>query len=165
MNNKILAVEDDPTQQFVLKVVLESYGLQADIVSTAEKALEHLDSEDNDYALILMDIRLPGMDGYDCSRLIRKKDCARISSIPILAVTAYAASEDRRQCLEAGMNDYISKPYQLDVFQRLINKYMQNGSDFERVRPLSFEEEREFDPLGLLQNKQMSDGGAFVPGV
>ncbi len=123
----ILAVEDDATQQYVLRVVFESFGMQADIVSSAEKAIECLFDQKRDYSLVLMDIRLPGMDGFDCTREIRKRQQKSKFKIPIIAVTAYASTEDRALCLAAGMDDYISKPYELGEFKKLINKHLEQS--------------------------------------
>jgi CheY-like chemotaxis protein len=129
--NKLLAVEDDITQQYVLRVVLESFGMRADIVSSGEEALDFLFVRPNSYSVVLMDIRLPGMDGFDCTREIRKRQAKNRFKIVIIAVTAYASAEDRKLCLDSGMDDYMSKPYQLDAFRKLIEKYLvqQHGYD------------------------------------
>ena len=136
--NKILVVEDDMTQQYVMRVVLDSFNFSADIVSTGEKALECLNSGDHDYGLVLMDIRLPGMDGFECAKAIRKCQHESVSQIPIVAVTAYAGAEDRKQCIDSGMNDYISKPYELHVFKALIEQYLGREVD-ERPNALPTE--------------------------
>ncbi len=126
----ILAVEDDATQQYVLRVVFESFGMQADIVSSAERAIDYLFNQKRDYSLVLMDIRLPGMDGFDCTREIRQRQQKSKFKIPIIAVTAYASIDDRALCLAAGMDDYISKPYELEAFKKLINKHLEQSHGF-----------------------------------
>ncbi len=130
--NKILAVEDDVTQRYVLRIVLENFGLDFEIVSSAEEALVGMFERSKNYALILMAIKLPGMDGFECTREIRKRQ-AKLGARPvaIVAVTAFASAEDRQLCLESGMDDYISKPYTIEAFRAMIDKYLepQRGYD------------------------------------
>lgn len=124
--NKILAVEDDATQRYVLKIVLENFGLDFEIVSSAEEALADLFERSKNYGLILMDIKLPGMDGFECTREIRKRQAQKgAGRIAIVAVTAFASAEDRQFCIDAGMDDYISKPYTLEAFKSIIDKYLE----------------------------------------
>ncbi|CAN5203192.1 hypothetical protein BH10CYA1_BH10CYA1_49280 [soil metagenome] len=124
--NKILAVEDDVTQRYVLKIVLESFGMNFEIVSSGEEALVAVLDPTKNYALILMDVKLPYMDGFECTREIRKREVrAGDSKIAIIAVTAFASAEDRQLCLDAGMDDYISKPYTLEAFRALLDKYLE----------------------------------------
>ena len=124
--NKILAVEDDATQRYVLRIVLENFELNFEIVSSAEEALKELFERSKNYALVLMDIKLPGMDGFECAREIRKRQAEQGEGrIAIVAVTAFASAEDRQFCLEAGMDDYISKPYTIEAFKSMIDKYLE----------------------------------------
>ncbi|MBS2003627.1 MAG: response regulator [Candidatus Obscuribacterales bacterium] len=126
MMKKILAVEDDVTQRYVLKIVLESFALDFEIAASAEEALKLIFEHKHRFALVLMDIKLPGMNGLDCTREIRRREAAEsLIKIGIIAVTAYAGSEDRALCFEAGMDDYLSKPYTLEAFKSLIDKYLQ----------------------------------------
>ncbi len=124
--NKILAVEDDVTQRYVLRIVLENFGMDFEIVSSAEEALKDIFERSKNFVLILMDIKLPGMDGFECTREIRKRQArAGAPRISIIAVTAFASFEDRQLCLDAGMDDYISKPYTLEALKALIDKYLE----------------------------------------
>lgn len=124
--NKILAVEDDLTQRYVLRIVLENFELNFEIVSSAEEALKELFERSKNYALVLMDIKLPGMDGFECTREIRKRQAEQGEGrIAIVAVTAFASAEDRQFCLDAGMDDYISKPYTIEAFKSMIDKYLE----------------------------------------
>jgi CheY-like chemotaxis protein len=125
---KILAVEDDVTQRYVLKIVLESFAMNFKIVPSAEEALALLFEQKKRFAFILMDIKLLGMDGFECTREIRRRERAAGSRrITIIAVTAYASVDDRNLCFEAGMDDYLSKPYTLDSLRELIDKYLERA--------------------------------------
>ncbi len=105
----ILIVEDHPQQQLVMSMLAEKAEVSARVVSSGLEALEALD-RCPDYKLILMDWRLSGMDGLECTRRIRMRESAHGNRIPIIAVTANAMNGDREKCIEAGMDDYLSKP-------------------------------------------------------
>ena len=97
---------DDARNAFALSKLLADKGLKVHIAPNGEKALDTLDKTPID--LVLMDIMLPGMDGYEITRRIRAQ--VRFRQLPILALTAKAMKGDREKCLEAGANDYLSKP-------------------------------------------------------
>ncbi len=106
LKGKVLLVEDNPTNQLVARELLESFGLQVVIADEGGAALERLCQ--NGFDLVLMDIQMPGMDGYAATRAIRADH--RHAQLPIIAMTAHAMEGDKEQCLAAGMNDYLSKP-------------------------------------------------------
>ena len=103
---RILLAEDNPINQEVALELLRGVGLQADLAVNGQKAVEMLAQQD--YDLILMDMQMPVMDGLSATRAIRQSERGR--SLPILAMTANAFSEDRQRCLDAGMNDHVAKP-------------------------------------------------------
>jgi signal transduction histidine kinase/ActR/RegA family two-component response regulator len=106
----ILVVDDDPMNLEVAQLQLEAAGLKVDIANSGEKAIT-LASE-TAYALILMDMQMPGMDGLDTTRHIRELPGYRLT--PIIAMTANTFADDRTLCLQAGMNDFIGKPFEID---------------------------------------------------
>jgi CheY-like chemotaxis protein len=122
----LLIVEDDKTQQKVLGLLAEKFGFVSVIVNTGEQALSALDVCDTFFDAILMDIRMPDMDGYECTARIRAKFALEKRHIPIIAVTAYASDEYRLQCLKAGMDDYLSKPFDAEEFRRILLKWAYN---------------------------------------
>lgn len=113
----ILLVEDNPLNQKVALIMLERLGYTADVASDGREALRHI--ERNRYDLILMDCRMPEMDGFEATRRIRAT-VEYGKQLPIIAMTAGAYSNDREACLSAGMTDYLSKPVrELDLKNKL----------------------------------------------
>ncbi len=119
---KILLVEDNRVNQKVAIKVLRKIGYEADIANNGKEAVQILGDEP--YDLVLMDCQMPEMDGYDATRCIRHDQKIAInSSIPIIAMTANAMKGDKEKCLDAGMNDYISKPIDIKVLSKAIDKW------------------------------------------
>ncbi|MGW8303491.1 MAG: response regulator, partial [Desulfobacterales bacterium] len=107
---KILVAEDTPFNQTFILRLLEKNGFHAILVENGRQALEAFNPDTFD--VILMDVQMPEMDGFEATRQIRKREAASGSDghMPIIAMTAYATEGDRERCLEAGMDDYVSKP-------------------------------------------------------
>jgi signal transduction histidine kinase/response regulator of citrate/malate metabolism len=103
---KILVVDDNLMNQKLTSIILKHYGFEIMIAKNGKKAIEFLKEKQTD--LILMDIQMPVMDGYKTTQLIR--DELHIAT-PIIAMTAHALSGEREKCLQAGMNDYLAKPF------------------------------------------------------
>ena len=111
--------EDDPSNQKVLMEMLKRLGYKPEAVADGLEVLQALKRQD--YDLVLMDVSMPEMDGITAAREIRK---FRPENGPrIIAVTAYALKGDREKCLEAGMDDYISKPVQKKELEAILRKY------------------------------------------
>jgi PAS domain S-box-containing protein len=120
---RILLVEDNVVNQRVALRLLEKSGFDADVVSNGKEAVIEL--QRNPYDLVLMDISMPEMDGYEATRLIRDpKTNVKNRNVPIIAMTAHALKEDRKRCLDAGMDDYISKPVRPEKLAEVMEKFL-----------------------------------------
>ncbi len=115
----VLVVDDDMRNSFALSKVLRARGLRVLLAQDGRKALVQLDNNPA-IELVVMDIMMPGMDGCQTMREIRKE--ARWAALPIIAVTAKAMRGDRDKCLEAGANDYLSKPIDTDELFEMMNR-------------------------------------------
>jgi CheY-like chemotaxis protein len=120
-SSRVLLVEDEPINREVMLYLLEDAGLAVDVAVNGEEALWM--AVGGDYAIILMDIQMPVMDGIDATLVIRQ--LPELSSVPILAITANAYDEDRERCLAAGMNDHIGKPVEPDVLCATVLHWLQ----------------------------------------
>lgn len=130
---RILLAEDNIINQTVARRMLEKLGIEADIVDTGLKAVREQTAKD--YDIILMDMHMPEMDGLEATRRIRKT-LSKTNQPYIIAMTAAALEEDKRNCFEAGMNDFLSKPVKLEQLKKAIIKSQENtqpGHDTEKI--------------------------------
>jgi len=118
---KILLVDDDIRNVFALSSVLEGYQMQVTFAENGREALDIL-VEQEDFDLILMDMMMPEMDGYEATRRIRQMP--KYAKLPIIALTAKAMKEDRAKCLEAGVSDYMKKPIETDQLLSLMRVWL-----------------------------------------
>ncbi len=105
-NVRVLLVEDNKMNQKLAAIHLEKFGTKVTIAENGYQCLELM--QKNEYDVVLMDLHMPGVDGFGATYVIRNK---LLKNVPIIALTANAISGDKEKCLEAGMNDYISKPF------------------------------------------------------
>ncbi|MBD3418990.1 MAG: response regulator [Chitinivibrionales bacterium] len=125
-SGRILLAEDNITNQYVGLAILKKLGFQADAVADGAEALASL--KDISYDLVLMDLQMPNVDGIEATRRIREPGAAVLNrDVPIIALTAHAHEDDRRRCLDAGMNDYISKPIKPEALRKAIERAWQAG--------------------------------------
>ena len=129
MTKKVLIIDDDSKNIFALSATLKAKGIVTASATNAADGIQLL-HEDESITVILMDMMMPEMDGYDAIRQIRKR--AQWKNLPVIAVTAKAMTGDREKCIEAGASDYISKPVDTDQLISLLriwlyeNDYRQN---------------------------------------
>ncbi len=123
-NKQILIVDDDIRNVFALSAVLEEKNIELVTAQNGQEALDILHQRDR-LDLILMDIMMPVMDGYDCMKKIRKME--RFKNTPIITLTAKAQKEDRQKCLDAGANDYLTKPIDNEQLLYLLKVWTKNS--------------------------------------
>ena len=124
---RVLLVEDNELNAEIAMAILEQSGLILDRVEDGLACVNRLSEVDADlYDLILMDIQMPNMNGYEATRRIRQFENVKKASIPILAMTANAFEEDKKMAMEAGMNGHISKPIDVNVLENQIIKVIRN---------------------------------------
>ena len=129
---RVLVAEDNPVNQQVIVDLLAAAGVEADVAGTGVEAVRMATA--GNYDLILMDMQMPEMDGLEATRAIRAQPGG--GATPILAVTASAFSEDRQQCLDAGMNDHIAKPVDPETLYRTLMRWLpRKGSAVEPQAP------------------------------
>ncbi len=124
--NHFLLVEDDPINQEVALAVLDAMGIKVDVANNGQEGYEMFMK--NDYDLILMDMRMPVMDGLTATRKIRSSGKQDAQNIPILAMTANAMDEDKQESLNAGLNAHISKPIDMEELKRTFYAFLASAS-------------------------------------
>jgi CheY-like chemotaxis protein/two-component sensor histidine kinase len=120
----VLVVEDVDINREIVGVLLESTGIELEYAFNGEQAVQMVSDAPERYDMILMDIQMPGMDGITATRLIRELGTAESKSIPIVAMTANVFREDIDRCIEAGMNDHLSKPLDYNQIIAKLRQYL-----------------------------------------
>ena len=112
---RILLVEDNELNQEIAAEILQEAGFMVEVAENGQVAVEMLEkSKEGYYRLILMDVQMPVMNGYEATRAIRRLKNTQLAAIPILAMTANAFEEDKQEALKSGMNGHIAKPINID---------------------------------------------------
>lgn len=116
----ILVVEDDAVNQLVASAIIARLGFPVDVVASGTEALARY--EHGRYGAIVMDCHMPGMDGFQTAAEIRRRENG--GSTPIIALTASSTEEDRTKCIEAGMNDFVTKPVEVETLRRILERWV-----------------------------------------
>ncbi|MFO1338222.1 MAG: ATP-binding protein [Burkholderiaceae bacterium] len=122
---KVLLVEDDAVNQLVVESMLAKLGCSVEVASDGAAACAA--TERGRYDLILMDLHMPGMDGYEATRHIREGESLRGAYTPIVALTADALAGDRERCIEAGMDDFVTKPISTAMLAAVVERWTGHG--------------------------------------
>jgi CheY-like chemotaxis protein/HPt (histidine-containing phosphotransfer) domain-containing protein len=130
-NLRLLLAEDNPINQKVAVTVLQKAGYSVDAVDNGLDAFDKVKT--NQYSAVLMDVQMPVMDGFEATQQIREWEQERGIHIPIIAMTAHAMQGDRERCLEAGMDDYITKPLQPKVLFSALDRWTQADAPQEEI--------------------------------
>jgi CheY-like chemotaxis protein len=119
--DKILIIDDDERNIFALSAVLKAKGYHCLTASEAEKGIALL-QDDEQISVVLLDMMMPNIDGYEALKIIRSHE--KLNRLPVVAITAQAMVGDKEKCLQAGANDYISKPVDVDKLLNILEKYI-----------------------------------------
>jgi PAS domain S-box-containing protein len=153
---RILLAEDNPVNQRVALHILQKAEHSVVAVGNGREALEALAREEFD--VVLMDVQMPKMDGFEATNAIRSKEQITGRRVPIIAMTAHAMQGDRERCLEAGMDEYVSKPVRAAELLRIIQKFApQSGAAAVQVAPVATAEPAVFDRPTALERVNGED--------
>ncbi len=119
----ILLAEDNPLNQKLAKLLLTKAGYQVEVADNGKEAVEKYTKSPDDFDLIFMDVQMPEMNGMEATKTIRDKG---FNTIPIIAITAHAIKGFRERCLDAGMDDYLTKPINREAVFQIIEKWAVN---------------------------------------
>jgi two-component system cell cycle response regulator DivK len=125
MKARILLIEDNPQNRYLARFLLEKRGHEVLVAETGPQGLKLAAETRPD--LILLDIQLPGMDGHEVARTLKRNPALR--AIPIVAVTSYAMTGDREKCIDAGAEGYIEKPIDPDTFAMEVEAFLAGPGD------------------------------------
>ncbi len=125
----VLVVEDNEVNQEVAATMLKKLGCEVDLACDGQQAVTM--AEQKFYQIIFMDCSMPGMDGFEATRVIRSKGSKASRYTKIIAMTAHSLEEDRKKCLQVGMDDYVAKPVSMNDFQAVLEK-LYARMDFQR---------------------------------
>ena len=146
---RVLVAEDNPTNQEIALAILEGAGMLVKVVKNGREAVDEVLK--GSFDAVLMDIQMPEMDGYEATRMIRKKEeescdiLVRGERIPIIAMTAHAMKGDEEKCLEAGMDAYVSKPiYQDRLFRAIWHSLKSRHISVQNIEPKASKNEKQF---------------------
>lgn len=118
----ILVAEDCPTNQMLFRIMLTKLGFKVDLADDGLQAVEK--AANNNYKLIFMDMQMPNMDGYDATQKIKEMGV----ETPVIALTAHAMFDDKKKCLDAGCDDYLSKPVMKESLIDMIESWLLSSS-------------------------------------
>jgi signal transduction histidine kinase/ActR/RegA family two-component response regulator len=121
-HNKVLLVDDNAINVVIAKRFLNKWKLEVDVATNGQEAVDMV--AQTDYGLVLMDISMPVMDGYEATKLIRSMEADKYQLLPIVALTASVFDALKYQAIEVGMNDYLSKPFKPQALYNMIEKYI-----------------------------------------
>lgn len=130
---RVLLVEDNDMNQQIAAELLGDAGMSVDIAENGIEALSKLDEQGNTYDMVLMDIQMPGMDGFEALRRIREQK--KFSDLPVIAMTAHARLEDRNKAIAAGMNGYITKPLDPSAMFKTLRRFYKSDASINLSIP------------------------------
>jgi CheY-like chemotaxis protein len=121
-NKRILVVDDNEINALIAKRIFGKWGLNLDFASDGEEAIEKV--ANNIYDLVFMDIKMPGIDGFEATSLIRAMEGAYFKNVPIVALTASTLHDEHNKFQECGMNGHILKPFKPEEMRNILSEYL-----------------------------------------
>ena len=123
---QVLLAEDTEMNRMLVRILLTRMGFEVDEAENGQQAVDALARKR--YDLVLMDCMMPVMDGDEATRILRAREAeAGQERVPVIALTASAIAGDRERCRQAGMDDYLSKPFQVDDFTAIVQRYLKTS--------------------------------------
>ncbi len=119
---RVLVVEDNKVNQLLATSLLRKAGASAEVAENGLLAIARLERGPGDFDVVLMDVQMPELDGLETTRALRRR--SEFQKLPIIALTAHALEEERERCLAAGMNGYLSKPIEVELFYATLRQYL-----------------------------------------
>ena len=116
---RILVAEDNSINRFVIKKILEKWNVQLDMASDGAEAVEKFKNDPKAYDILFLDLQMPIMDGLEAAKIIRELD----AEIPMVAITAAVLDENRKDSKNAGMNDFVGKPFRQEEIYDIIQRW------------------------------------------
>lgn len=130
---RILLAEDNELNQEIAVAILEEAGFSVEVASNGQIAVDMLkDSEPGYYQVVLMDVQMPVMNGYEATKVIRKLENKALATLPVLAMTANAFEEDKQEALRSGMDGHIAKPIDIKTLMEMLDEVLGNGDNFSQ---------------------------------
>lgn len=148
-SRRVLLVEDNVVNQCVASEILKRIGVSVEIANNGAEALEMLDARAYDF--VFMDCQMPEVDGFEATRRIRAD--ARFDALPVVALTANALSGDREACLDAGMNDYLTKPFTRDQLESMLDKWTSGP----RKAAVAIEGSGQYGAMDLIDERALNE--------
>ncbi|OJD24383.1 serine/threonine protein kinase [Blastomyces percursus] len=134
---RVCIAEDNPINQKIAVTFVRNLGLECEAFSDGQQAVEALrraSAEGNPFHLVLMDVQMPVLDGYNATRKIREDSDPCVNDVLVIAMTASAIEGDREKCIDAGMNNYLAKPVRSDVLKTMLDRYLAPSMESELPR-------------------------------
>jgi CheY-like chemotaxis protein/HPt (histidine-containing phosphotransfer) domain-containing protein len=131
---RVLLAEDNKVNQMLAVAILEKRGYDVSVADNGREAVDLV--RHSEFDVVLMDVQMPELDGFEATAMLRAAEAETTKRLPIIAVTAHAMEGDRQRCLEAGMDDYVSKPIDPDKLEAAIQRWTGQLPDFEHSRAL-----------------------------